>query len=113
MKLGYEIRVDGARLKQVSEFKYLGCVLNESVTYDAERRRKVASERIIASTIRVVREGLIVPALLYGSEIMIWRQKEVSRIKSAQMGNLRSLLSVRKMDRVLNARINSSLVWRY
>ena len=30
--LGCEICVDGARLEQVSEFKYLGCILDESGT---------------------------------------------------------------------------------
>ena len=28
-RLGCEIRVDGVRLEQVFEFKYLGCILDE------------------------------------------------------------------------------------
>ena len=50
--LVYEIHVDGARLKKVLEFKYLGFVLNESVADDAECRRKVASGRKVAGAIR-------------------------------------------------------------
>ena len=34
---------------------------------------------------------------------MIWREKERSRIKDVQVDNLRGLLSIRRMDRVLNA----------
>ena len=34
---------DGIRLEHVSEFKYLGCVLNESGTEVAECSRMVAS----------------------------------------------------------------------
>ena len=34
------------RLEHVSEFKYLGCVLGESCTDEAECRRKVASKRV-------------------------------------------------------------------
>ena len=41
--------------------------------------------------------------LLYGSETMIWRKKESSRIRGVQMDNLRGLLGIRRMDRVLNA----------
>ena len=37
---GLEIRVDGARLEQVLEFKYFGCVLDESGIDGAEYRRK-------------------------------------------------------------------------
>ena len=38
-----------------------------------------------------------------GSETMIWIEKERSRIKDVQVDNLRGLLSIRRMDRVLNA----------
>ena len=33
--------------------------------------------------------------LLYGSERMIWREKERSRIKVVEMDNLRGLLGIR------------------
>ena len=36
----------------MSDFKYLGFVLNESDTYDAKYHRKVASRRKVAGTIR-------------------------------------------------------------
>ena len=47
-----EVCVDGIRLEHVSEFKYLGCVLDESGTDDAECSRKVASGRTVAGAIR-------------------------------------------------------------
>ena len=37
-----EVYVDGIRLEHVSEFNYLGCVLDESCTDGAECSRKVA-----------------------------------------------------------------------
>ena len=43
-----EVHIDGVRLKHVSKFKYLGCVLNESGTDGAESSRKVASGRKVA-----------------------------------------------------------------
>ena len=42
---------------------------------------------------------------MYGSEIMLWKEKESSRIRAVQMENLRGLLGIRRMDRVPNARI--------
>ena len=54
---------------------------------------------------KVMQESLLVPVLTYGSEIMIWREKEKSRIRAVQMDNLRGLLGIRRMDKVLNARI--------
>ena len=91
----------GARLEQVSEFKYLGCVFNKSGTEDAECCRKVASGRKVSGAIRsqanarglqlecarLLHEGLLEPIMLYDSEIMIWREK---------MDNLRSFLGIRK-----------------
>ena len=47
-----EVHVDGVRLEHVSEFKYLGCVLDESGTDGAECSRKVASARRVAGAIR-------------------------------------------------------------
>ena len=40
------------------------------------------------------------PVLKYGSETMIWREKERSR-----MDNLRGLLGIRRMNKVPNAQI--------
>ena len=47
-----EVCVKGIRLERVSEFKYLGCVLDESGKYEAECSRKVASGRRVAGAIR-------------------------------------------------------------
>ena len=46
--------MDGMRLEHVSAFKYLGCVLEESGTYEAECSRKVASGRRVVGAIRSI-----------------------------------------------------------
>ena len=51
-ELDCEVHVDGIRLEHDSEFKYLGCVLGESVTDGVEFSRKVASGRRVAGAIR-------------------------------------------------------------
>ena len=90
------------RLEHVSEFKYLGCVLDESSTDEAECSRKVARRRRVAGAIRsmvnalqlecarVLHKSLLVPVLTYGSETMIRREKERSRNRAVQMDNLMS-----------------------
>ena len=48
----YEIRAERMQLEHMSEFKYLGCVLNESGTDEAECCRKAESGRKARGTIR-------------------------------------------------------------
>ena len=45
-------------------------------------------------------EELLMPLLLYGSEKMIWREKERSTIRAGQIDSLRSFLGIRRMDHV-------------
>ena len=44
------------------------------------------------------------PIFMYGSETMIWKEEERSRIRAVQMDK-RNLLGTRRMDRVPNAQI--------
>ena len=79
-----EVCVDGMRRKHVSEFKYLGCILKESGTDEAENRGKVASGKVVYAIrslvsakglhlecARILHESLLVPVLIYGSETLI------------------------------------------
>ena len=54
---------------------------------------------------RVLHETLRAPVLTYGSETMLWKERERSRIRVVQMDNLRGLPGFRRMDRVPDARI--------
>ena len=53
----------------------------------------------------VLHETLHVPVLMHFSETMLWKDKERSTIRDVQMDNLRGLLGIRRMDRILNAKI--------
>ena len=46
----------------------------------------------------VLPESLLVPILRYGSETMIWRETESSRIRAIQMDNFWGLLGIMRMD---------------
>ena len=45
------------------------------------------------------------PVLMCDSETMIWKEEENSRISAVKMEKIRSLLGIRRMDRVPNGRI--------
>ena len=91
--------------------------MGELGTNDTKCCRKVLSERKVVGAIRslisarglqlecvrVLLEELLMRVLLYGSETMIYREKEGSRIRAVQMDNLRGLLGIWRMDRVMNA----------
>ena len=77
--------------------------MGESGTDGTECNRKVASGRRVAGGIwslvnardlqlecaRVLHEALLIPVLMYGSETLLWKEKERSRIRVVQMNNLR------------------------
>ena len=83
---------------------------------EEECSRKVASGRRVTGAIRslvnavslqlecaeVLHESLLAPVLAYGSQTMIWKEKESSRIRVVHMDNF---LGIRRMDKVPNARI--------
>ena len=93
--------------------------MDEAGTDWAKCNKKVASERRVAvpirclvnvrdlqiECIRVRHESLLVPVHMYGSETMLCKEKERSRIRAVQMYNLRGLLGIRRMDRFPTARI--------
>ena len=98
-----EVHVDGIRLEHVSQFKYFGCVLDESGSDGAECSRKVASGggglqvpsgpwlmlEICSLIALVLHETLLVPVLMYGRETTLWRERERTRVRAAQIENLR------------------------
>ena len=113
------VSVDGIRFEHVLKFKYLGSVVDESGTDEAECSRKLASRRRVAGAVRSLvnamslqlecardlHESLLVVVLTYGSETMVWSEKERSRIRAVHIDNFRCLLVLRRLDKVPNARI--------
>ena len=101
-----QIMLDGEQLEQVSEFKYLGYMLDDKGTDDAECGRKVSSGRKVAGDIKslvnakglslkcmkVLHESMLIPVLMYGSESMVWKRRYRSKMQAVQMDNLRGVL---------------------
>ena len=110
------VEVDNVQLEQVSEFKYLGYMIEKKGKDDVECSRKVSNGRRVAGAIkslvnaknlslkctRRLHESMLVPVLMYGSEVTVWCEKNRSRIQAVQMDNLRGVLGVRKTDKMRN-----------
>ena len=43
--------------------------------------------------------------LMYGNEMMIYKEKKRYRIKTVWMDNLRGFLGIKRMDKILNTQI--------
>src|SRR5678816_4114129 len=108
-----EVMLDGEQLGQVSEFKYLGYMLDEKGTDDTESYewyRKVAGaikslvdvKGLSLECYRVLHEGMLLPVLMYSSETMVWNKRYRSKSQSAQMDNLRGVLGVKRIDKMRN-----------
>ena len=50
------------------------------------------------------------PLIMYGSQTIIWKEKEKSRTRAVQMHNFRGLSGIRRMDKAPNARIRELCV---
>ena len=60
---------------------------------------------VCSLSVLVLHETLLVPVLMHSSETVIWKEEESSRIRAVQMDKIRSLLGIRRMDRISNAQI--------
>ena len=88
----------------------MGCVLEESGSRKVPSGRRVAgairsvvnARDLLLDCARVLHETLLVFGLMYGSETMLWKEKEIFRIRAVQMENLRRLLGITRTDRVPN-----------
>ena len=93
--LDCEVHVDGICLEHVSEFIYLGCVLDKSGTDEAECSRKVASERSVEGAIRSLvnardlqleLQESCMKHCLYLSSCMVVRQYYGKRRRDLELG---------------------------
>lgn len=65
-------------------------------------RKVVGAIRVIINTkvlslecTRILHECMLVPTLVSGSETLVWKKKENSRIRAVKIDNLKSMLGVR------------------
>ena len=112
-----EVFIGNERLEVVEVFKYLGSVFEKRGGCENDVNQRVIQGKKVGGIVRnlVKRNGLsvecartihevvLVPTLLYGSETVYLKERDISRIRAVEMDCLRSIVGVRRMDRVRNA----------
>ena len=111
-----EIKLEGEKLEQVTEFVYLGGLITEDAkcTKDVKRRiglasamfgqlRKIwKSKSITIRTKKKLYETLVIPVLLYGAECWSLKKEDERRLLVAEMGWLRGILGRSRRERIRN-----------
>jgi len=120
-----EIRIllDNIQLEQVTNFVYLGSQITEDAEceQDIKRRAGLASAMVgklnkiwrsrsisLATKVKVY-EALVIPVFMYGSECWKLRKSEERKIGAIEMGWLRRILGVSRIQRLRNDFIRSKL----
>lgn len=121
-------RLNGNMLKQVSEFKYLGCVFSEDGKFDKEfehrrmngnkvvsqLRSHVFSKRELSKETKMMIHGSIFrPTVLYGSESWVDSNNLIHGLEVADMKVLRAISGVSRRDqwdnRIRNKKVREDL----
>ena len=91
-----DISLNGEKMEEVDEFKYLRSVFCKDGSLEGEtRERAVQGRKVVGSLGRMMRErtvsrdvkkglrdGIIVPTLTYASETWVWNVNQQSRIQA-------------------------------
>ena len=128
MSLGKEheelqITVGGNQLEQVPEFVYLGAVISEDGSCEADIKRRIGlaagtfgnlttiwkAKNITIKTKVKVYETMVVPILLYGSECWSLKKTDERKIQTAEMSWLRRMIGISRLQRIRNEVIRKHL----
>jgi len=116
---GADIVLNGERLEQVAEFRYLGVDIEARGSMETEVRHRVGEGAKVLGALRGVWrkrdlsveakmgmfEGIVVPSVLYGCEAWALNAWSRKRIEVLEMKCLRTITGVRWFDRVRNTRV--------
>lgn len=118
------VQVDGAALKQVEKFKYLGVEFASDGKWENEIDRRIASAGVsiqqlfrkclsrsgISHQVKLaVYRTIFVPTLTYGHENWVMSERMKSRIQAAEMRVLRRIAGCRRIDKIENKVIRENL----
>ena len=113
------VMLNGEALEVVDQFKYLGAVIhaNGGVEADIQNRvnegckvlgalKGVMKNRALEMNVRrVLYEKVIVPTVMYGSELWGMKVSERQRVNVFEMKCLRSMTGISRLERVRNERV--------
>ncbi|WP_435325976.1 hypothetical protein, partial [Klebsiella pneumoniae] len=115
-----DVRLNGEKMEEVDEFKYLGSVFCKDGSMDGETRERAIQGRKVIGTLgrmmkertvsndvkKGLRDGIVVPTLTYASETWVWNESQRSRIQAVEMSFLRGACGIGRIDGESNERVN-------
>lgn len=123
-KRNINIQIDGDKIEQVEDFKYLGNVFEVNGRQDIEINERIkAAMRVYGSLGRSfigkrevskqtkikVFKSIYRPVLTFGSETWVLTKKQKSRIQATEMKYLRRIKGINRTDRVRNQDVREEL----
>ena len=129
MKVGKErghccVEVGDRKLESVEEVKYLGVMISGDGRMEEEIRSRIGkAARVIGvlnkpmwkrkelsrrTKLRVY-NAIVVPTLMYGSEMWVLNKQQESAVQATEMHVLRRIVEKRRVDRVRNVEIREEL----
>jgi hypothetical protein len=117
------INLGNDKLEQVTEFVYLGGLVSEDgeCRKDIQRRTSLASAMVgklskvwksasisIKTKVKVY-ETIVIPVFLYGAECWRLRKNDERKILSTEMGWLRRIMGVSRLQRIRNDEIRKKM----
>ncbi len=107
-----EIILNGEKMEEVHEFKYLGSIMCKHESKEGETRERVMQGRKVVGSLgcmmkgrtvsmevkKRLHDGIIVLTITHASETWVWNERQRSRIQSVEMSYFRSACGVRRMD---------------
>jgi len=114
---GTGISLEGNSLEAVHQFKYLGCILSDTLSLDSKLSTHIGKTAIVMSSLTkrvwqnrklsvktkiAVYRSYVLSVLLYGSESWTCYAIQERKLNSFHMRNLRRLLGITWKDKVAN-----------
>ena len=103
------IEVNGERVEQVEEMKYLVAMISGNGSMDGEVERRIGMvARMIGAIGRVV-NAMVLPTLTYGCEAWTLQTRHRGRVEAMQMRVMRRIEGVTRLDRIRNVDLSDRL----
>ena len=114
-----DVRVEGERLEEVDDFKYLGGVITGDASIGMDVQQRVNGGMKVFGAVksmwkvkslsmkgkRAMYQGIVVPTALYGAETWGASVRDRRRLDVMEMKCLRSMCGVNRRDRVRNEEV--------
>lgn len=119
-----KIIIEGVEIEQVQQFEYLGTIINNAGTEDAEinqriekamrifhsmNKKFISRKEITKETKMKIFKTIYRPILTYGAESWVLSERQKNKIQAAEMKYLRRVKGITLKDRIRSTQIREEL----